>query len=63
MALSSSPRFKSWLITYWASLVAQTMKNLTAMQETRSLIPTLGRYPGEGHDSQLQYSCLENSMD
>ena len=46
-----------------ASLVAQTMKNLTAMQETWSLIPMLGRSPGEGHDSLLQYSCLENSMD
>ena len=21
-----------------------------------------GRYPGEGYDSQLQYSCLKNSM-
>ena len=24
------------------------------------LIPGLGRYPGEGHGSPLQYSCLEN---
>ena len=23
----------------------------------------LGRSPGEGHGYQLQYSCLENSMD
>ena len=22
-----------------------------------------GRSPGEGHGNQLQYSCLENSMD
>ena len=23
----------------------------------------LGRYPGEGHGSPIQYSCLENPMD
>ena len=28
-----------------------------------SLIPGLGRFPGEGNDYPLQYSCLENSMD
>ena len=27
------------------------------------LIPGSGRYPGEGHDNPLQYSCLEYSMD
>ena len=27
------------------------------------LIPWLGRYPGEGNDNPLQYSCPENSMD
>ena len=27
------------------------------------LIPGLGRCPGEGNGSPLQYSCLENSMD
>ena len=27
------------------------------------LIPGLGRSPGGGHSSPLQYSCLENSMD
>ena len=26
-------------------------------------IPGLGRSPGEGNGSPLQYSCLENSMD
>ena len=26
-------------------------------------IPGLGRSPGEGHGSPLQYSCLENLMD
>ena len=28
-----------------------------------SLIPGLGRFPGEGNGNSLQYSCLENSMD
>ena len=28
-----------------------------------SLIPGLGRSPGEGNSHPLQYSCLENSMD
>ena len=27
------------------------------------LITELGRYPGEGHENPLQYSCLENPMD
>ena len=26
-------------------------------------IPGVGRYPGEGNDNPLQYSCLENSVD
>ena len=26
-------------------------------------IPGLERFPGEGNDNSLQYSCLENSMD
>ena len=28
-----------------------------------SLIPGLGRFPGEENGNPLQYSCLENSMD
>ena len=27
------------------------------------LVSGLGRFPGEGNDYVLQYSCLENSMD
>ena len=46
-----------------ASLVAQVVKNLPAMQETQSLIPELGRSPGEGNGNPLQYSCLEKPMD
>ena len=26
-------------------------------------IPGMGRSPGEGNGTQLQYSCLENPMD
>ena len=29
----------------------------------QSLIPGLGRSPGEGNGNPLQYSCLENPMD
>ena len=46
-----------------ASLVAQTIKNLPAMQETQDLISGLERSPGKGNGNLLQYSCLENSMD
>ena len=27
------------------------------------LIPGSGRYPREGNDNQIKYSCLENSME
>ena len=51
----------------WASLMAQRLKRLPAMQETRvqSLGPITGsgRSPGKGNGNSLQYSCLENSMD
>ena len=29
----------------------------------RDSVPLLGRFPGEGNDDPLQYSCLENSID
>ena len=50
----------NWLKLLWA-LVAQMVKNLPAMQETR--VRSLGRFPGEGNGNPLQYSCLENPMD
>ena len=46
-----------------ASLVAQMVKNLSANAGDLGLIPGLGRSPGEGNGTPLQYSCLENSMD
>ena len=42
-------------------LVAQSVKNLPAMQET--WVRFLGRSPGDGNSNPLQYSCLENPMD
>ena len=47
----------------WASLVAQTLKNLPAVWET--CLQSLGwkDSPGEGNSYPLQYSGLENSMD
>jgi len=46
-----------------ASLIAQSVKNPPAMEETRVQFPGLGRSPGEGNGNPLQYSCLENPMD
>ena len=39
------------------------VKSLPANARGLGLIPGLGRLPGEGNGPQLQYSCLENSMD
>ena len=44
------------------SLVAQTVKRLSTMRETR-FNPWVGKIPGEGNGNPLQYSCLENPMD
>ena len=46
----------------WASLVAQTVKNLPANAGDPGLIPGLGRSPGEGNGCPLQYTCRENPM-
>ena len=46
----------------WDSLVAQTVKSACSVGDL-SLIPGLGRSPGEGNGNSLQYSCLENPMD
>ena len=44
------------------SLVTQTVKNLSAVQETR-VRSWVGKIPREGSGDPRQYSCLENSMD
>ena len=46
--------------SYWTSLVAQMVMNLSVMQR---LITGSGRSPGEGTGYSLQYFCLEDSMD
>ena len=51
----------TWLS--WASLVAQKSKTSVCSAGDPGSIPGLGRSPGEGNGSPLQYSCLENSMD
>ena len=50
--------YKIWLIG--ASLIAQLVKNLPAVQETQ--VGSLGQEgsPGEGNGYPLQHSCLEN---
>ena len=42
--------------------VAQMVKNLPAIQETRVQSLGSGRSPGVGNGNPLQYSCLENYM-
>ena len=57
---------KTQLSCNWASLAAQMVKNLPAIQETwvgdLGSTPGLGRSSGEGNGNPLQYSYLENSM-
>ena len=48
---------------YRASLVAQMVKNLTAMWETLVQSLSWEDSPGDRHGNPLQYSCLENPMD
>ena len=46
--------------------MALVLKNSTANTGDRRAVgsvPGLGRSPGRGHGSSLQYSCLENPMD
>ena len=50
------------IYTYGASLVAQTVKNLSAVGRT-GLDPWVGKIPWQGNGYPLQYSCLENSTD
>ena len=54
-------------LTFYDSLVGfplcPLVKNLPANTGDLGSIPGLGRFPREGNDNPLQYSCLENSMD
>ena len=49
--------------TLLASLVAQMVKNLRAVQETQVRFLGRGDSPREGNGNPLQYSRLENPMD
>ena len=51
------------VMSIWASLIAQLVKNLPAMQETQVQFLGSGRSPGEGNGNPFQYSCQENPMD
>ena len=45
-----------------ASLVTPKYRiHLPANAEAVGSIPRTGRFPGEGNENLLQYSCLENS--
>ena len=44
----------------WTSLVSQTVKNLSAMQETQVQPLCQGRFRGEKNGYPLHDSCLEN---
>ena len=58
----SHPKGSYFVLPIWASLVAQLVKNLPAVQETW-LQPLGWEDPLEkGKATQLQYSCVENSM-
>ena len=47
----------------WGSLGGWVVKNPPASAGEAGLIAGLGRSPGGGNGSQLQYSCLENPTD
>jgi len=38
------------------------LKNPSANAGDAGLIPGSGRFPGEGNDNPLQYSCLANAL-
>ena len=60
--INQSQRHAVWFHSHekWASLVAQMVKNPSAMWETLGSIPGFGRFPGGEHGNPLHYSCLEN---
>ena len=60
--LSLSDLFFHSIIFFWfpGGLVG---KEFACSVEDLSLLPGLGRFPGEGNSYPLQYSALENPMD
>ena len=58
------PQFVASISWTQASQIALVVKNPPVGDiGDAGLIPGLGRSPGGGHSSPLQYSCLENPMD
>ena len=51
------------LSKYFVFPGVSVVKNLPVNVGSASLIPGLGRSPGEGNGNPLQYSCLGNPMD
>ena len=54
--------FRRTLKEDWDSLVAPTAESACNGGDP-GWIPALGRSPGEGSGTPLQFSCLENPMD
>ena len=51
---------------YWGCPAGSLVKNLPANAEATGDVGSIlgsGRSPGGGHDSPLQYSCLENFIE
>ena len=44
-------------------LVVKSLSANVGAISDMSLIPGLGRFPGDGNGSPLRYYCLENPMD
>ena len=55
------PEFGSWLTLIFPG--GSNGKASAYNAGDLGLIPGLGRFPGEGNDHPLQYSCLKNPMD
>ena len=48
------------ILYFWASLVAQLVKESACNAGDLGSIPGLGRFPGEGNGDPLQYSGLDS---
>ena len=59
----SQTQLSDFTFTFTILLCAQSVKKSACSAGDPGLIPGLGRFPVEGNDNPLQYSCLENSMD
>ena len=49
-------------LPWWASQLAQVVKNPPANAGDAGSIPALGRSPGAGDGNPFQYSCLGNLL-